>query len=268
MPAIQPTRLRQEAAELAAHFDHPAQFIRELENMLAFYADRTRRTGHAATPGPLLPAYQVPAPVLRAIIRALAAYIRPDSGWPLPLADALWANPGYEHKMLAAYLLGALSPEHAGAIFSRVIRWAQETEEDRLLEVLFQHSIAALHAEDGGMLLATIKTWLRSNQPASQILALRALVSLVEQPVFKNLPAVFTLLTSLGMAPPTDLQPYLRDVLQTLARRSPHETAYFLENNLKAGFNQGNLWLTRQVLGTLPADARQRLRAAMQRSHA
>jgi hypothetical protein len=60
MPAIQPARLRQQAALMVEHFDQPAAFVRSLHHLLEYYADRAHRPGQAGKPPALLAAYNVP----------------------------------------------------------------------------------------------------------------------------------------------------------------------------------------------------------------
>ena len=66
MNAINPARLKIQSARLAESFQNPEQFIAGLHELLIFYAARIRQTTLSRTPLELQ-AYQVPAPVLRAL---------------------------------------------------------------------------------------------------------------------------------------------------------------------------------------------------------
>ena len=72
MPAINPARLKQQAALLADHFDSPAAFVRSLHHLLDYYSERVQRTGQAGVMPTLLPAYRVRPQVLRLVLQELS----------------------------------------------------------------------------------------------------------------------------------------------------------------------------------------------------
>jgi len=54
MPAIHPARMKIQVARLGEKIRQPEVFVRELHNLLDFYADRTHRPGQFGEPPPLL----------------------------------------------------------------------------------------------------------------------------------------------------------------------------------------------------------------------
>src|SRR3989304_215281 len=104
MPAIQLARLKIQSAQLSEDFVRPDKFVRGLRDLLELYADRTRRSGQFGEPAPLLPAFKVPAPVLRQVLKDLAPMATGDPQGGLALCEALWAEPFLEFRLLAAYL--------------------------------------------------------------------------------------------------------------------------------------------------------------------
>jgi len=105
MPAIQPARLKIQAAQLAEKFTDPPAFTLGLNELLEFYADRTYRPGQASDPQPLLKAYNVPTPVLRQVSKELSKFIVANQDAALALCDALWSKPVLEFRLLAAMVL-------------------------------------------------------------------------------------------------------------------------------------------------------------------
>ena len=64
MPAIDLARLKKQTAGLGNLFDQPAEFLREVREILEFYVNRTLRSQGVA-PSSVLPTYRTPAVVLR-----------------------------------------------------------------------------------------------------------------------------------------------------------------------------------------------------------
>ncbi len=266
MPAIQLERLKAQAAELAEHFGSPAAFVHRLHGLLDFYADRTRRPGLTGAPPPLIPAYQAAPPVLRQVIRALAPQAAKDIEASLALADALWAEDYLECRLLAAQLLGVLSPSPSEPILERVSAWAQAEREDQALTALFNQGLAPMIAENPDAVLALADGWLTATQRNAKILGLRVLAALLEDSSFENLPAVFRLLGPSAQSAPSALRPHLLKVIQALARRSPPETAFFLRQTLaRESGAPGPAWLARKSLDAFPEENQISLREALKR---
>ena len=105
MTAINPARLKIQCAELSENYSNPAKFIPGLHDLLGFYAARIRQTSLSHTPLTLR-AYQVPAPVLRALVIELEEYLEENPSHGLKLIDALWKEEWVEFRQLAIYLPG------------------------------------------------------------------------------------------------------------------------------------------------------------------
>jgi hypothetical protein len=88
---------------------------------------------------------------------------------------------------------------------------------------------------------------------------LRALLPLVENPQFENLPVFFRLVQPLACNVPPGLKPDLLDVLTALAHRSPNETAYFLRQTLIYPDAPDIAWLIRQLLNEFPPEQQEML---------
>ncbi len=260
--AIELTRLRTQIAGLMAAFTDPEAFVRRLCDLLEYYTDHTYRP----TPGgrtPIVPHFKVPAQVLRQIEGELAqrAQQQPEEG--LRLADALWANQYLEPRELAAWLLGSLPREATEAVMARLNAWAQPTLDATLLIELLQKGGVRVLRDEPERWLALVEGWLGSDERPVQAMGLRALLPLVEDVRFENLPQVFRLLTPLVSAAPAELLAEMTALMRALARRSPAETAYFLRQTLAAGRHRGVRRLVRNSLAAFPEEAQRSLRAAL-----
>jgi hypothetical protein len=105
MPAIDLARLKKQTAQLADLFDQPADFLRELKEILDYYVNRTLRSQGVA-PSSVLPTYRTPSVVLRQIETELSPVAEKNPIEALELADALWDEGWLETRLLAAFLLG------------------------------------------------------------------------------------------------------------------------------------------------------------------
>lgn len=267
MPAIQPARLRQQAALLADHFDEPAAFVRSLHHLLDFYADRAHRVGQAGAPPPLLAAYNVRPPVIRQLIQELAPLAESRPGPALELCEALWRQPYLEFCLLAAALLGQIAPSPSSQpILEKAQAWLASRPEERLVAALLNDGLRRVRRENPDGLIQLVEAWLDGPDLYSRQLGLRALLPMVQDPAFENLPAFFQMIHPLTRSVSSGLRPYVLDALEALAMRSPKETAYFLKQNLELPESPDAAWFIRQSLHCFPADLQEGLRVAARKN--
>jgi hypothetical protein len=259
MPAIQLSRLRIQAAQLADLISQPEFFVRSLQTILDYYSDRTYRPGQSGKPPPLLPSYNVPPPVLRQILLELGPRLSVDQDTGLALCDLLWKQEQYECRLLAARIFGLLPIEQIEPIQLRLSAWCREDEE-RVLTALLTEGLSRWRKEAPAGFLTLLEKWLKSSSFNDQMLGLRALLPLINDSSFDNLPVLFRLLNPLVRVIPPPIRPYLIPVLESLAQRSPTESAYFLRQNMAS---QDTAWITRQILAIFPVELQKGLREAM-----
>lgn len=263
MPAIQLMRLHRQTAALAEKFEQPYDFVRALNNLLDEYADRIHRPGQAGEPPPLLPTFYVPKPVLHQIIVDLSPRAATQPETALSLCDLLWEQSSLEMRLIAIALLAQIPTQSPETVLKRIQAWASAVKEERLTVALVQQGLAKIRREATQTLLQWIEVWLASSEQALQVLALRALRSLTDEPDFENLPALFKMFTPFVRVAPLHLQPYIIELTIALAKRSPHETAYFLRQNLEAPENPDTPWLIRRVLRIFPENIQATLRDSL-----
>jgi hypothetical protein len=268
MPAIELGRLKIQAAQLANDFTRPAIFASNLEGILDFYADRTHRPGQSGTPHPLLPAFNVPAPVLRQIVIELAPFVGVNPQAGLILADELWKRDNLEYRLLTASLLGLIPVEAAEGVVTRVQAWLVSETEPRLVESLLRLGLAPLRREKAGYYQAMLENWLTSQNLQENDVGLRGILPLIESESFDNLPVVYRLLTPYIRTIPARLRPALLEVLEVLIDRSPQETAYFLRQNLNTSASVDTPWIIRKLMRRFPVEVQDSLRKAMSRGKA
>jgi hypothetical protein len=262
MPAIELTRLKKQLAELRDLWSQPEQFVRGVQDLFDFYADHTHRTGQAAEPAPLLEAYQVPPPLLRQVVLELDDLATSQPQHTLWVCDLLWEQPIYETRLLAIQLLGYIKdqPREVG---QRASRWMEETTDEQLTQLMFNHGVVRLAAAHPDAYLDLVEDWLGSASQDDQSLGVRAMATLVRLPEFDNFPPCFRLLVPLMREAPQELRPELAQLLRLLGERSPRETAYFFHEILTAPPSPQTGILIRMALDPLPTDMQRAVRQHM-----
>ncbi len=260
MPAIYLAQLKHRCAELAELFGQPDRFVDELHKLLDFYANRAQRPGQSGEPPPLLPSFNVPKPVIRQItieLNPLASEYPEDA---LLLSNALWEQPYYEFRYLAAYILSRVPIDYADQILERIVRWSDTLPEVRLLTALMEFGTKHLRLETPETLIQQIETWLSDADPRRQKTGLNALIPLIKSGDYENLPLFYRLIAPLSRNIPDELREDVRDAMIALARRSPVETAYFLGQYMETTGSQDSAWLARQCMPLFPKQTQETLR--------
>ncbi len=263
MPAIQLARLRQQAAGLGNFFLQPDIFIRQLHDLLDFYADRTRRPGQIGSRSPRLPHYNVAAPVLLQISAELeyrTGEIGPSAA--LDLVDCLWKDGCYETRLISVSLLGS-EPIPPEAVIARLQAWAQPETDLPLLHLLLYRGKLSLDRSHPDDWLTQVKQWLADAEPAIQSIGLRALKITVDDPAFENLPVVFNLLGPIFQSAPPSIHAELAAVIETAAKKSPTETVFFLRQAISAAHDPRIPRLARRCLPLFDVENQAKLRAAL-----
>lgn len=263
MPAIQPARLRKQAALLAQSFDQPEVFIRSLQHLFELYADNARRPSKGGEIPPLVDAYFVRPPVLRQLLAELAPYAQKEPGAAIDLTKVLWGQPYLESRQLAAGLLGLIPAEDPKPVLECLEDWLDGRPEDRLIEALLEKGMQSLRRDCLDAYLELVSNWLDRQAVFYKQLGLRALISLVRDPQFENIPAIFRMIQPFSRSLEGELRSFMVDILHALAYRSPHETSFFLRHSLETPDNPDTAWLIRQTLPAMPIEMQEGLRNAV-----
>jgi hypothetical protein len=263
MPAIQLARLKIQVTDLLTHFGDPASFVTELHALLDFYADRTRRPGRSGKPKPLIQAYNVPRQVMRRIGSDLAPVVLAHPTEALDLADDLWRDSWFECRVLAIDILGTIPPKPSEIVLDRLRVWSKTCREDALLNALLDQGVSRLREESPDVFLGLIEVWLTDTDLPSRKVGLRALPALIQNPDFENLPKVYRLLTPFLREAASVLETDLLRITRALAKRSPQETAYFLQQMLTGPHKSGLNLIVRRSLEIFPPELQDSLRVIL-----
>ncbi len=232
MPAVQLAKLKTEIDRLLELFGSPEEFKRSLDDIMEFYSDRVYRAGQNVAFRPLTPTRHIQPLVMQQLELALRPYCTYYTPAALALVSVLWLDPYLEARRLAAYILGQCNIDPPQLVLGEIQDLAQPDVPTEILELLFTLGTVRLRKENPGLWLETIQSWLVSPDLDRQRLALRAILPLVADPAFNNLPPVFRMITPLMHNPQPVLTAGMQSLLEALIRRSPTEAQFFLRQVL------------------------------------
>lgn len=264
MPAIHLPRLKIQAAQLVLSASEPENFCSSYHQFLDFYADRTYRPGKVGEPPPLLPAYNIPKQVSRALEKELGVWAGGNREAALELADALWTHQYLEFRITAATLIGQVSPLPVRSIFSRLEAWIQPGTEERLVNVLVGSGLRRILIEHQDLYIQQVMTWLRAKTNDRRRLGLLACLPLLANQDFEDYPLLFKHLDKLMSSEASPLRNDTLVMLNALVAKVPDETAFFLERELRANREDSQVaWYVRNSLSQFSPERRTNLRKAL-----
>jgi hypothetical protein len=264
MPAINLPRLKIQTAKLMDRFDDPEEFLRELHNLFELYADRTLRKGAIISPISVLPSYRVSPPVIRQLELELGARTKTDPDHSLVIADLLWEDAYYETRLLAAYLLGRMTPG-GDTFMERLTAWVSETRDPAISYTLLTTSLMRLRSENTDDFLLLMEKWAHPSRKKMAPSVMIALVPLLKDKNFHNLPPVFNIVQPIIEAASATTQQELSTLVCALYDASPVETTFFLRQLVTISTRLHAIQNIRRILSTLPHPLQQDLREAIRR---
>lgn len=264
MPAVDLARLKKQAVHLADLFDQPQAFLRELHETLDFYVNRTLRTRQAVAPSSVLATYRTPPLVLRHIETELAPLAKANPNQAIDLADALWEERYLETRLLAAFLIGCIPPQE-DKLLVRLSAWSQQVRDPNVRAALLTISLARLQAESPERLLILIGEWMHPARTRFWSNGIQALIPLLNEGRYKNLPPILEIIAPAVEAAPAILQEDLQELICALYRHSPTESIYFLKKILNETKNPQTAITMRRILPGLPPELQEQLRDLVRR---
>lgn len=262
MPAIDLARLKTQAARLADRFGEPEVFVSDLQEMLDFYTNHTRRVSQD-TRRLSLPTYHTPTPVLRQIERELDPLAESRPLEAVILVNALWKVATLESRLLAARLLGRIPPVQAISALTRLPDWLAVSADNQVRQALLTDSFLRVRQENPQALFLLLEDWLASPRLSYQVWGLQALVPLVRTPGFEDLPSAFRIARPAFLSAGPNSQLELQACLMALERVSLTETLAFLRELLKTDPPAMLLRTLRRILPGLSPELQSALRDSL-----
>ncbi len=257
MPAINPSVLNDKVELIFAETLKADAFARQIHELLSFYADRTKRTTATAAALETAHMMHVPSPVLRNLCTMIHKRGRREGDEWIPAAQQLWRSGLQEMRLVAICMLSEAPSERMLGVAST---WAAESEEQNVLRSLASEGIGPWRQSNPDQTLASAGGWIEAE--STQVFGLIVLQKSIQDESISDLPAVFDMLSGLpAVARGLELDA-LRDLLLTLAQRSPAETTAFMLEEIASGEIRAQR-LARAIAEALPAAFRSQLRQTL-----
>jgi hypothetical protein len=259
MPAINLSHLKTQAARLSEKFGEPEAFIRDLNELLDYYTNRTIRARQVAQ-RLALPTYNTPAPVLRQIQTELVSKAGVHPNQANALIEYLWNAGSLESRLLAARLLGSIPLDQALPSLARLPGWLSLSTDKEVRSALLTDALARLRRENPEGFFDLLEDWLKSPRNSLQVWGLQALIPILTDPKFENLPAVFRILKPAVLSAGPVIQLDLQACLVTLEKVSLTETLAFLREIVSSDPPPLMVRTIRRILPALSPDMQASLR--------
>jgi len=268
MPAVQLAQLRIQIYEMIGGFSKPEDFIENLKQIFEFYGDRVYKPGKVLQPAKLVPAYHAPAIVLQQLEQQLSSTIQENPDAALILADMLWKDKYLEPRLLAIAVLSQIPLDNLEPVMHRFFAWCQPEEETKILNLVLTKSSTRMRREKPEQWLEMISVWINNPNHRIQAIGLKAILPLINEREFENLPAVFLMITSLISDTPAQLHVEIGNVIDRLYKRSPNETIHFLHHVIQDGISQDSLRMIRRVIPRFSIPVQEGLRDILEKAPA
>jgi hypothetical protein len=265
MPAVQLERLNRQIQYLIGFYTQPLEFHHQLGELLEQYADLTFRSGQVAKSIPsAVDSFHVSPIVIQSIERSLMSLVPEDPLSGLALADELWTDSRYEPRLIAASIIGLLPPSQVDQVLNRITLWAQSATEKSYLVAIFNQGSISLRRKTPQAWIELIATWLSSSDLSFRRLGIMAILPVIDDSSFDNLPIIFKIISPVLQDFQDGYKNDLREILAALTRRSSTETVFFLRQMISLTDDPALVTFVRQCLPDFPEDARIRLRKFLQ----
>ena len=219
--------------------------------MLEYYVNRSLREVDGVAAASVLKTYRTSSVILKQIENDLAPLAATNPGAALDLADRLWDEGWLETRLLAASILGKIPPREQ-RLLPRLTAWTQQVRDASVRSALVTTSLVRLRTETPDKFLLLVAEWLNPERQRMWPNGIQALLPLIRDPEFQNLPPVFDILGPVVEAAPSLIQNDLAELLGALYAVSPRETTFFVRQVLNGSKTEMTATTMRRISPSLP----------------
>jgi hypothetical protein len=169
----------------------------------------------------------------------------------MALTDSLWKDGFLESRLLAAALMGRIPPG-TNLLLERITAWVSRTRDEQLRNALLSVSLVRVRRESPSKFLQLMRAWFNPDAPRMWENAIHAIIPLIQDPNYENLPPVFNILSPVIKSMPSIMQNDLADLINALYAASPVETTFFLRQTITSASSRQLSVTIRRILPQLP----------------
>ncbi len=263
MPPVELSLLRPQINALMSHYADEALFIRTLRLLLEKYSEKRSSVNVWLQSDPGMPAHNLPLIVINELQSGLEQLAASQPQAAIHLAERMWELEEYEPKRLSVFTLARLPETYQGEFIRHAGEWMQgQLGESLISEIILESSrvLAILRSREW---LDLLRGWIESPEKSVQRVGVRAVLRLLENREFENLPLVFELVKPLYRQPRIALQRATNELTRKLIERSQAETAAFLISISQGEASPAAQALVRKSLGMFDAFYQEEMRQAL-----
>ncbi len=258
MPAIDLTRLKKQSAKLVSLYDQPDAFLDQIEEILEFYANRTLRVNQVIQRSNL-PTYNTPRQVLLQIENTIEKLGDQNPEAAINLTKTLWKASFYESQLLSAFIIGTIPPASTISLLTNLPEMLYETKDQGVKNALLTSGLARIRKENPQVMLLLIKEWLNAPGQNTQTWGLFAILPLIQQLGYDELPQVFEILRPAIETVSPYTQKEIQACINSVYRISPVETIHYLTEIIHETKDNQIFRIFRRIIRGLPSDAQKEL---------
>lgn len=266
MAAVNLLKLRKEINNLLWKFTNPLEFKADLSQILDQYETLPFRSSPSIHITGFIQRSQVPLLVYRELELAFYPVVQEQPEAALALADTLWAVPEPAVRQIASILLGQVPLRFSDQILERLLVWAQAGLDPQEVSGLFENAASQLRNTNVEVLLQAAADWCKSASKADQHIGLRALIFLLEDPKFINLPTVFNVLEGVFSSTGLDQHHEVSEIVELALEKSKIETSFFIRQQLESKPNRELSRICRRLLPKFSPQSRDTIQSLLRAS--
>ena len=166
--------------------------------------------------------------------------------------------------MLAAALIGMAAGQMPEQSAELLVEYCIPEESPLVQQALLQHSGNQLRAANVRVWFDLVERWINASIAAQQLIGFKAVLGVVNDREFENLPLVYRILTYPVENTNRVTSHDIESLIRALAKRSPVETAFFLRQCYSRSINPLLGRLIRKCLPIFALEGQASLRKTLQ----
>jgi hypothetical protein len=174
----------------------------------------------------------------------------------------LWDEGALETRLLAAFLLGRIPPQEE-RLLPRITAWTQQIRDPNVRAALLSTSLTRMRKETPDQFLTLVREYLHPERTRSWSNGIQALIPMIADTDFENLPAIFDIVEPIIEEAPSTLQNDLTDLIVALYRASASETIFMLKHVLSNSQNPMTAVTLRRISPNFPPPLQKELRSLL-----
>ncbi|HRQ25080.1 MAG TPA: YqiA/YcfP family alpha/beta fold hydrolase, partial [Anaerolineales bacterium] len=155
-------------------------------------------------------------------------------------------------------------PPQEERLLPRITAWTQQIRDPNVRAALLSTSLTRMRKETPDQFLTLVREYLHPERARAWSNGIQALIPMIADTEFENLPAIFDIVEPIIEEAPSTLQNDLTDLIVALYRASANETIFMLKHVLSNSQNPMTAITLRRISSSFPPPLQKELRSLLQ----